>query len=175
MSAGSTLDPDAVPGSARVRPPGHDTGSLGPSDLSDRGSDGVGPTGDDATILAEDGDSVGSGVDPSPAQADDGDAGADIGFDRVVGAVEAGLDGGLHQAEEARHGVTDEERDPVDAVGAARDPVGGRSPSPRGAWADVERVQASDDDADDAPDEGLLADSDDTAADADAVDDDAST
>jgi hypothetical protein len=35
--------------------------------------------------------------------------GGDIGFDRVVGADEAGLGGGLDQAEEARLGVTDEE------------------------------------------------------------------
>ena len=35
--------------------------------------------------------------------------GGDTGFDRVVGAGEAGLGGGLDQAEEARLGVTDEE------------------------------------------------------------------
>jgi hypothetical protein len=33
----------------------------------------------------------------------------DIGFDRVVGPEEAGLGGGLDQAEEAQLGVTDEE------------------------------------------------------------------
>lgn len=35
--------------------------------------------------------------------------GGDIGFDRVVRPEEAGLGGGLDQAEEARLGVTDEE------------------------------------------------------------------
>jgi hypothetical protein len=35
--------------------------------------------------------------------------GADVGFDRVVPSEEAGLGGGLDQAEEARLGVTDEE------------------------------------------------------------------
>ncbi|WP_129648076.1 hypothetical protein [Peristeroidobacter agariperforans] len=35
--------------------------------------------------------------------------GGDIGFDRVVGPDEAGLGGGLDQAEEAQLGVTDEE------------------------------------------------------------------
>lgn len=35
--------------------------------------------------------------------------GGDIGFDRVVGADQAGLGGGLDQAEEAQLGVTDEE------------------------------------------------------------------
>jgi hypothetical protein len=35
--------------------------------------------------------------------------GGDTGFDRVIGADEAGLGGGLDQAEEARLGVTDEE------------------------------------------------------------------
>jgi hypothetical protein len=35
--------------------------------------------------------------------------GGDTGFDRVIGPDEAGLGGGLDQAEEARLGVTDEE------------------------------------------------------------------
>jgi hypothetical protein len=35
--------------------------------------------------------------------------GTQTGFDRVVGADEAGLGGGLDQAEEAQLGVTDEE------------------------------------------------------------------
>ena len=34
---------------------------------------------------------------------------ADIGFDRVVASEEAGLGGGLDQAEEAQLGITDEE------------------------------------------------------------------
>jgi hypothetical protein len=35
--------------------------------------------------------------------------GGDTGFDRVVGADEVGLGGGLDQAEEAQLGITDEE------------------------------------------------------------------
>jgi hypothetical protein len=35
--------------------------------------------------------------------------GGDTGFDRVVGAEDAGLGGGLDQAEEAQLGITDEE------------------------------------------------------------------
>jgi hypothetical protein len=36
-------------------------------------------------------------------------AGGDTGFDRIVGPEEAGLGGGLDQAEEAQLGITDEE------------------------------------------------------------------
>jgi hypothetical protein len=45
--------------------------------------------------------------------------GGDIGFDRVVGADEAGLGGGLDQAEEAQLGITDEEID--EQLGRDRD------------------------------------------------------
>jgi hypothetical protein len=122
MSIGSTLDPDAVSSAAAARPPGHDNGSLGPSDLSDTGSDSVGSTGLDPAILADDGDSTGTGVDPSPADRRSDDVDADIGFDRVVTADEAGLGGGLDQAEEARYGITDEALDPVDEAGASVEP-----------------------------------------------------
>jgi hypothetical protein len=44
------------------------------------------------------------GVDNEPVSLD-----ADIGFDRVVASEEAGLGGGLDQAEEAQLGITDEE------------------------------------------------------------------
>ena len=37
--------------------------------------------------------------------------GADVGADRIVSAEEAGLGGGLDQAEEAQLGITDEEID----------------------------------------------------------------
>jgi hypothetical protein len=67
MSASSTLDPDAVAGSGTVRPPGQDSGALGPSDVSDTGSDSVGQNGYGAAILGSDSDSAGTGVDPSPA------------------------------------------------------------------------------------------------------------
>ncbi|RPH45281.1 MAG: hypothetical protein EHM87_07110 [Burkholderiales bacterium] len=111
MSASSTLDPDAGDGPGTIRPPGHDTGALGPSDLSDTGSDSVGPGGFDPEILASDTDSVGTGVTPSPARRHGGAEAVDVGFDRVVGPDEAGLGDGLDQAEEARYGVTDEARD----------------------------------------------------------------
>jgi hypothetical protein len=171
MSAGSTLDPDAVPGPGRVGPPGHDTGSLGPSDVSDTGSDSVGPTGYDAAILAEGGDSVGTGTDPSPAQANDDDGGSDIGFDRVVRADEAGLGGGLDQAEEARYGVTDEALDPVDEAGAALDPAGAPRRRRREAQTDVEHVRGADE-PDASPDDAMLADRDGTDDDSDADGDD---
>jgi hypothetical protein len=45
-----------------------------------------------------------SDVDIEPVNLD-----ADIGFDRVVASEEAGLGGGLDQAEEAQLGITDEE------------------------------------------------------------------
>lgn len=126
MTSSSTLDPDSTPGGAARRPKGHDIRSLGPSDSSDTGSDSVGETGLDPVILAEDGDATGTGVDPSPVDARSDDTDADIGFDRVVGAAEAGLGGGLDQAEEARYGVTDERLDPVDEAGAPLDPVSRR-------------------------------------------------
>jgi hypothetical protein len=79
--AGSTLDPDK-PGQRRRRRKtlkGHDARALGPGDSSDSGSD-----------------VVGQAADPE-VRAD-----ADIGTDRVVGPAEAGLGGGLDQAEDAR-------------------------------------------------------------------------
>lgn len=92
MTSSSTLNPDATPGAAAPRPKGHDTRSLGPSDSSDSGSDVVGDTGLDPVILAENGDSSGTGVDASPLEFRSDDT--DIGFDRVVGAAQAGLGGG---------------------------------------------------------------------------------
>jgi hypothetical protein len=86
--AGSTLDPDNAGQRRRRRKTvkDDDTRVLGPSDSSDSGSDVVGaPT-------------------EREARTD-----ADRGFDRVVGANEAGLGDGLDQAEEARLGVTDDE------------------------------------------------------------------
>ncbi|HVF18062.1 MAG TPA: hypothetical protein VNA21_14175 [Steroidobacteraceae bacterium] len=46
---------------------------------------------------------------PSLENEPDSSSAGDIGFDRVVAADEAGLGGGLDQAEEAQLGVTDEE------------------------------------------------------------------
>lgn len=129
--------------------PGHDTRSLGPSDSSDSGSDMAGPglIDDDALGLdrgtttdteagaddvADAGASVGDlGMD---AASDSGGTGermtagkepatrpnADRDTDRIVGAAEAGLGGGLDQAEEAQLGITDEELDAA-VRGAAPD------------------------------------------------------
>jgi hypothetical protein len=102
----STLDPDHLPlDPDRKMPPGQDAGSIGYSDSSDSGSDlaGDGDTDSDASDRA----GTGEGLSADPSQEVRPDA--DIGFDRVVGAAEAGLGGGLDQAEEAQLGVTDEE------------------------------------------------------------------
>jgi hypothetical protein len=125
-------------GKARKTQQGHDTRALGPSDSSDSGSDMAGPgeldedrlnldrgTNEDSEggkqNVADAGPSVGdlemdensdrngtgehltAGKDPRIRVNADRDA------DRVVGADEAGLGGGLDQAEEARGGKTDEE------------------------------------------------------------------
>jgi hypothetical protein len=127
------LPPHAGPKSFK----GHDARSLGPSDSSDTGSDLLGPgliddeqlgldrgTHEDSEagrLTADAGASVGdldldetsdrfgtgehltAGKDPNVR------IGADIGTDRIVGPEEAGLGGGLDQAEEAQLGITDEE------------------------------------------------------------------
>lgn len=119
--------------------PGHDVRALGPSDSSDSGSDMAGPglidddvlgldrgTNEDSegghlNELADAGASIGDlGLDDTSDREGTGERmmagkeqtvlpGADIGFDRIVGAEEAGLGGGLDQAEEAQLGITDEE------------------------------------------------------------------
>jgi hypothetical protein len=83
--AGSTLDPDNIPAGRRRHhtQKGHDTRSLGPSDSSDTGSDMAGPGLIDDDVLHLD---RGTNED-----------------------TEAGLGGGLDQAEEAQRGITDEE------------------------------------------------------------------
>ena len=117
---------------------GHDTRSLGPSDSSDSGSDLAGPgIIEDGGLGLDrgadpDSDSGGRGVENTSAA--DGDRGldsdtdrygtgehssagreprfrpdADLDTDRVVDASEAGLGGGLDQAEEAILGKTDEQ------------------------------------------------------------------
>jgi len=122
----------------RTTLPGHDIKSLGPSDSSDSGSDMAGPglidddvlnldrgTNEDteagrgniadagASIgdLGMDGDSdrYGTGEHLTAGKDPDVHIGADIDFDQVVGPNEAGLGGGLDQAEEAVLGLTDEE------------------------------------------------------------------
>lgn len=137
--AGSTLDPDNVPPQrGRKTLKGHDVGTLGPSDTSDSGQDMAGPGGVDEDVLHLDrgtnedmeagsmkdveagknigdremddtSDAEGTGEHLTGGPEPDVHANTDRGFDRVVGADEAGLGGGLDQAEEAQLGVTDEE------------------------------------------------------------------
>jgi hypothetical protein len=95
-------------------PKGHDIKSLGPSDSSDTGADMVGIGGLDNTS-----DRHGTGERASVEGETELDFDADISADGIVSAEEAGLGGGLDQAEEAQLGVTDEE---IDA--AVRDRLG---------------------------------------------------
>lgn len=117
---------------------GHDTKALGPSDSSDSGSDMAGPglTEDDlvgldrgtnqdteagAHNIADAGPSIGDlNMDDNSDRYGTGehltagkdprlDVNADRGVDRVVRGEDAGLGGGLDQAEEAQLGMTDEE------------------------------------------------------------------
>lgn len=125
---------------ADATPPGHDTKTLGPSDSSDSGSDMAGPGLVDDDVLgldrgtntdteagrddiADAGASVGDlGMDADSDRYGTGErmtagkepathANADRDTDRVVDAREAGLGGGLDQAEEAQLGIRDEELD----------------------------------------------------------------
>lgn len=81
---------------------GHDIRSLGPSDSSDTGADMVGLGGLDNTS-----DRQGTGERGSLEG--DLDLETDISADAIVDAEDAGLGGGLDQAEEAQLGVTDEQ------------------------------------------------------------------
>ena len=96
-------------------PRDHTTHSIGPSDSSDSGSDLAGlPEDDDAS------DRQGTGSRASADLDDEGELrpDADIEPDRVVGERQAGLGGGLDQAEEAQFGITDEE---IDALNGSND------------------------------------------------------
>ncbi len=157
MAGGSTLDPDNFTTSGAVPNRTHTTGALGPSDLSDSGSDTVGGPGlldaEDIGLdrgtnedsegghleatagaslgdldLDADSDSGGSGERMAAGMDPDVGVGSDVGFDRIVDASEAGLGGGLDQAEEARLGMTDAElaaaADEVDGDDDPRDPAG---------------------------------------------------
>ncbi len=98
---------------------GHDIRSLGPSDSSDSGSDMSGLGGLDSTS-----DRQGTGERASVENnADDVEEAADITPDDIVDAEEAGLGGGLDQAEEAQLGITDEEIEAAlrDRTGLPRD------------------------------------------------------
>lgn len=104
MTNRSTLDPTSP--LERSTSEGRASRSIGPSDSSDAGSDlaGLDLNEDDTTDREGTGERLSVG-DESVTRSADGD----IGFDRVVGPEEAGLGGGLDQAEEARAGITDEE------------------------------------------------------------------
>jgi len=79
---------------------GNDSGSLGPSDSSDSGSDVAGGT--SAGDMASDSDAAGTGKRPGVAGSDK--AGVDIGVDRTVDPQGAGLGTGLGEAEQAPRG-----------------------------------------------------------------------
>lgn len=98
--AGSTLDPDLIPEPDRSLGSGHDTKSLGPSDVTDTGSDvqpGVraveeqdigldkGTTEDpDTRLLDVEGDSDATGTgERTTAGRDSVEMGSDIGTDRI--------------------------------------------------------------------------------------------
>ena len=92
---GSTLDPENFPhGRARKTLKGHDVRALGPSDSSDTGADlvGQGPL-DDTSDRAGTGERMTVGNERVRP-------GHDVDTDRVVGPEEAGLGGGLEEAEE---------------------------------------------------------------------------
>ena len=102
MASKSTLDPDNYPSGSRRRdePKGHDIRSLGPSDSSDSASDlsGALPNAGDDIHLER-----GADEDALSGHAND------IDTDRIVDANEAGLGGGLDQAEEAQLGRRDDD------------------------------------------------------------------
>ena len=83
---------------------GNDIGSVGPSDSSDTGADMVGVGGLDTTT-----DRNGTGERGSVENDPDKEAQSDVAAHGIVEAEDAGLGGGLDQAEEAQLGVTDEE------------------------------------------------------------------
>ena len=113
---------------------GHDTRALGPSDTSDSGSDMAGPgrvdddamnfdrgTNEDTEAgkynvadagpsvgdlgMDENSDSVGTGEHLTAGKDPQVRINADRDADRIVGTQEAGLGGGLDEAEEARLGL----------------------------------------------------------------------
>jgi hypothetical protein len=94
--------------SGNAFPKGHDIRSLGPSDSSDTGADMMGIGGLDST---SDRNGTGERADVENDTDVDADAESDISADSIVDSEEAGLGGGLDQAEEAQLGVTDEEID----------------------------------------------------------------
>ena len=103
MTGASTLDPDnlpEVPQTADTARAGSTTGTLGPSDSTDSGSDVASGSVTPPEELISDSDAAGTGDRAGPGMPDE--VGQDIGFDQVVDADDAGLGTGLDEAELAR-------------------------------------------------------------------------
>jgi hypothetical protein len=101
-----TVDIDALlDESGNAIPKGRDIRSLGPSDSSDTGADMIGS----GAPLDSTSDRHGTGERASAEDESDAESDADVAADRIITADDAGLGGGLDQAEEAQLGVTDEE------------------------------------------------------------------
>jgi hypothetical protein len=88
----------------RIRKPA----KIGPSDTSDTIADRPGELSSD-TDAEYTGERVTVGIDPHAELHE-----AEYGVDRVVGPEDAGLGGGLDEAEEAQLGITDEELEAED-------------------------------------------------------------
>jgi len=89
MGAGSTLDPDNLNNSQQNPLKGHDTGSLGPSDSSDSGSDvagGVDPADDDS-------DRYGTGERAAAGRLRRTRTDTDLDTDQIVDGEEVGVSG----------------------------------------------------------------------------------
>lgn len=157
--AASTLDLDLE--GKQVLGKGHGTDALGPSDTTDSGSDLQGAGGGAAHVpgaitpsgravgdadLDSDTDANGTGERATAGRDSDVPDSGDIGFDRVVSAGDAGLGGGLDQAEEAWAGRLDEDADlrGVDEVIAEQDAVLSGDRTIDDVRDDQERTQAAD-------------------------------
>ena len=108
--AGNTLDPDNLPENPRDKrktQKGHDTAALGPGDSSDSGVADAGASIGDLG-MDENSDRSGTGERYAAGKEPSARPSGDRHTDRVVTPAEAGLGGGLDQAEEARIGKTDE-------------------------------------------------------------------
>lgn len=93
---------------------GRTPAKIGPSDSSDTLSDRPGEQDSDTDAEAT-GERVTAGIDPHGELRE-----AEYGPDRVVGPGEAGLGGGLDEAEEAQLGMIDEELNRAAADAADR-------------------------------------------------------
>jgi hypothetical protein len=107
MTNPNMLYPDAFQEDGGLREyRGNTPQSIGPSDSSDSGSDLQGL---DDPGLEDNSDRMGTGEHFTAGSDEDLREANDIAPDRIVGAEDAGLGGGLDQAEEALLGITDEE------------------------------------------------------------------